>query len=122
MGETGKVPLVKLAAARRYEAAWDKYRSGDFRLALEELAEKGPYLTRLRELLVTGIKERISHVIYTGHPQTRLPGHASFCLEGIEGEALLFMLSRQGIYANTGSACAVSSLGKLSCKSNRRPL
>ena len=79
-------------------------------LALEELAEKGPYLARLRELLVTGIKERISHVIYTGHPQTRLPGHASFCLEGIEGEALLFMLSRQGIYANTGSACASKAL------------
>ncbi len=79
-------------------------------LALEELAEKGPYLARLRELLVTGIKERISHVIYTGHPQMRLPGHASFCLEGIEGEALLFMLSRQGIYANTGSACASKAL------------
>lgn len=79
-------------------------------LALEELAEKGPYLARLRDLLVTGIKERISHVIYTGHPQMRLPGHASFCLEGIEGEALLFMLSRQGIYANTGSACASKAL------------
>ncbi len=79
-------------------------------LALEELAEKVPYLARLRELLVTGIKERVPYAIYTGHPQTRLPGHASFCLEGIEGEALLFMLSRQGIYANTGSACASKAL------------
>jgi adenylate cyclase len=38
LGETGKVPMVKLAAARRYEAAWDKYQSGDFHQALSELA------------------------------------------------------------------------------------
>jgi adenylate cyclase len=38
LGETGKVPMVKLAAARRYETAWDKYRSGDFHQALSELA------------------------------------------------------------------------------------
>ena len=39
-----------------------------------------------------------------------LPGHASFCIEAIEGEALLFMLTREGIYANTGSACASKAL------------
>jgi adenylate cyclase len=56
LGETGKVPAVKLAAARRYEAAWDKYRSGDFRLAGEELAgfeaEFGPdpAVERLRQI------------------------------------------------------------------------
>jgi adenylate cyclase len=38
LGEAGKVSLGKLAAACRYEAAWDKYRSRDFRQALEELA------------------------------------------------------------------------------------
>ena len=56
LGETGKVPMVKLAAARRYEAAWDKYRSGDFHQALEELAgfetEFGPdqAVERLRQI------------------------------------------------------------------------
>jgi adenylate cyclase len=55
LGETGKVPLVKLAAARRYEAAWDNYRSGDFHQALSELAgfeaEFGPdpAVARLRQ-------------------------------------------------------------------------
>ena len=55
LGETGTVPLVKLTAARRYEAAWDKYRSGDFHQALEELAgfeaEFGPdaAVERLRQ-------------------------------------------------------------------------
>lgn len=56
LGEIGKVPPVKVAAARRYEAAWDKYRSGDFHQALEELAgyeaEFGPdpAVARLRQI------------------------------------------------------------------------
>jgi adenylate cyclase len=55
LGEAGKVPVAKLAAARRYEAAWDAYRSGDFRQALETLAgyesEFGPDVAveRLRQ-------------------------------------------------------------------------
>jgi adenylate cyclase len=38
LGETGKVPALKLAAARRYEAAWGNYRSGEFHQALDALA------------------------------------------------------------------------------------
>lgn len=79
-------------------------------LAREELAAKAGYLAGIRDLLVAGVRERVPQVVYTGHPQERLPGHASFCVAGIEGEALLFMLSRQGIYANTGSACASKAL------------
>jgi cysteine desulfurase len=79
-------------------------------LALSELAEKAVYLAKLRDLLVAGVQENIPHVFYTGHPQMRLPGHASFCFEGIEGESLVFKLSSQGIYANTGSACASKAL------------
>jgi cysteine desulfurase len=79
-------------------------------LAKAELGVKAPYLARLRDLLVAGIKERVPEIIYTGHPAKRLPGHASFCIEGIEGEALLFRLSSLGIYANTGSACASKAL------------
>ena len=56
LGEAGKVPPGKLAAARRYEAAWDRYRSGDFSQALEVLAgfeaEFGPdaAVARLRQI------------------------------------------------------------------------
>ena len=75
-------------------------------LAIKELRDKGKYLKELRDLLVAGINERIEHIKYTGHPKKRLPGHASFCIEAIEGEALLFMLNQQGIYTSTGSACA----------------
>jgi cysteine desulfurase len=79
-------------------------------MAREELAGRAQHLRKLRDFLVKGITEGISHVTYTGHPEKRLPGHASFCFEGIEGEALLFMLSRDGIYASTGSACASKAL------------
>jgi cysteine desulfurase len=79
-------------------------------LAAQELDEKAVYLAKLRDLLVAGIMERVPSVFYTGHPDKRLPGHASFCFEGIEGEALVYRLSSQGIYANTGSACASKAL------------
>jgi len=79
-------------------------------LAEAELTGKGAYLVGLREQLVGGVMEHIPYAIYTGHPELRLPGHASFCMEGIEGEALIFLLNRVGIYANTGSACASKAL------------
>lgn len=79
-------------------------------LTAQELAAKGPYLAGLRDKLVAGVLASVPEVIYTGHPEKRLPGHASFCFEGVEGEALVFLLSRQGVYANTGSACASKAL------------
>jgi len=79
-------------------------------LAAGELTDKVNYMQNLRNLLVAGIQERIDQIKYTGHPEKRLPGHASFCIGAIEGEALLFMLNQQGIYVNTGSACASKAL------------
>nr|MBC8460624.1 cysteine desulfurase [Deltaproteobacteria bacterium] len=79
-------------------------------LAAEELTDKVNHMQDLRNLLIAGIHKRIDHIKYTGHPEKRLPGHASFCIEAIEGEALLFMLNQEGIYVNTGSACASKAL------------
>ena len=79
-------------------------------LASTELTTKMGHVKKLRDHLVKGIQDRIEQVVPTGHPQKRLPGHASFCIEAIEGEALLLMLEQDGIYANTGSACASKAL------------
>uniref|UniRef100_A0A7C3ZAY0 Cysteine desulfurase n=1 Tax=Desulfobacca acetoxidans TaxID=60893 RepID=A0A7C3ZAY0_9BACT len=79
-------------------------------LAKQELPVKAAHLKALRDRLAAGVKERIPFTIFTGHPEERLPGHASFCFEGIEGEALVFLLNGRGIYANTGSACASKAL------------
>ncbi len=79
-------------------------------LAANEISAKKDQLQKLRELLVSGIQEKIKKVTLTGHPDKRLPGHASFCIEAIEGEALIYMLNQDGIYSNTGSACASKAL------------
>ncbi len=75
-----------------------------------ELPERKKYLEKLHNNLINKVIDEIPSVIITGHPANRLPGHASFCIEGIEGESLIFMLSQKGIYANTGSACASKAL------------
>ena len=79
-------------------------------LTQQDLPGETDHVCKLRALLVTGIRERVEEVKLTGHPEIRLPGHASFCIKGIEGEALIFMLAQTGIYANTGSACASKAL------------
>lgn len=79
-------------------------------LAKDKLSEKEPYVRKLRDQLIDGVLKQIEKVTFTGHPQKRLPGHASFCFEGIEGESIIFMLAQNGIYSNTGSACASKAL------------
>jgi cysteine desulfurase len=79
-------------------------------LAKKQLPAKIDHVRILRDRLVEGILKKVEKVTYTGHPQKRLPGHASFCFEAIEGEALIFMLAQNGIYTNTGSACASKAL------------
>ncbi len=79
-------------------------------LTAEEVTNKIDHLQKLRSLLVSGILDNIENVKLTGHPDLRLPGHASFCIEAIEGEALIYMLNQEGIYSNTGSACASKAL------------
>jgi cysteine desulfurase len=79
-------------------------------LAKKELPERIDHVRKLRDRLVEGILKKVEKVTYTGHPQKRLPGHASFCFEAIEGEAIIFMLAQNGIYTNTGSACASKAL------------
>lgn len=79
-------------------------------LAKDELHQREPYVRKLRDGLVEAVLKQIEKVTYTGHPMQRLPGHASFCFEAIEGESLIFMLAQNGIYANTGSACASKAL------------
>jgi cysteine desulfurase len=79
-------------------------------LAREELSEKTKSVRKLRDVLIAGIHEKIDKTKLTGHPVQRLPGHASFCFEAIEGESLVFLLAQAGIYANTGSACASKAL------------
>jgi len=79
-------------------------------LALADMAARIKQLTPLRDRLLTELPAKIEHVVVTGHPQNRLPGHASFCVEFIEGEAMLMLLNSKGIAVSSGSACTSRAL------------
>lgn len=59
-----------------------------------------------RDRLVERVLAEVPGARLTGHPVERLPGHASFVVEGISGESLLVALDVAGIAASSGSACA----------------
>ena len=79
-------------------------------LAKAEMESRMNRLSALRDRLIAGLLSRIEHVILTGHPTQRLPGNASFCIEFIEGEAMLLLLSSKGVAASSGSACTSKAL------------
>ena len=79
-------------------------------LANANMSSRTEHLTQLRNRLLTGLPGKIDHVVVTGHPQNRLPGHASFCVEFIEGESMLMLLNSQGVAVTSGSACTSRAL------------
>lgn len=59
----------------------------------------------MRDRLIDGILNRVPNAQLTGHPEQRLPSHASFIFDGIESNLLLSHLDLKGIAASSGSAC-----------------
>ena len=78
--------------------------------ACDHSRENMARVTAMRDRLIRGIEEQISHCDLNGDRINRLPGNVSFCFEGIEGEALLLMLDAYGVCASSGSACTSGSL------------
>ena len=79
-------------------------------LAKSDMESRNAKLTVLRDRLLKEIPGKIERIIVTGHPTQRLPGHASFCVEFIEGEAMIMLLSSQGVAVTSGSACTSRAL------------
>ncbi len=79
-------------------------------LARIQMPERSAKLIQLRDYLITEMPKKISHVLVTGHPRNRLPGHASFCIEFIEGESMLMLLNAKGVGVTSGSACTSRAL------------
>jgi cysteine desulfurase len=78
-------------------------------LAKNEMGRRMEHCKKLRDRIIESVL-KIPNVYLTGHPEKRLPHHASFVVEFIEGEAMLLMLSMKGIYAASGSACSSKAL------------
>ena len=79
-------------------------------LARVSMSARVAQLARLRDRLLTELPDRIERVVIAGHPQHRLPGNVSFCVEFIEGEAMLMLLNSQGVAVTIGSACTSRAL------------
>jgi cysteine desulfurase len=79
-------------------------------IARADMSKRTEQLTDLRNRLISGLPAKIDHVLVTGHPQNRLPGHASFCIEFIEGESMLMLLNSKGVGVTSGSACTSRAL------------
>lgn len=77
--------------------------------ATSRMDEILPRVKAMRDRLVEGVR-KIPYTHYTGDPENRLPGTASFIFEAIEGEGLIMRLGMEGICGSTGSACSTGSL------------
>ncbi len=79
------------------------------RIIMSEMTEESERLTQMRDRLIKEILTiEGSHL--TGHPVKRLPYHASFRFDYIEGESILLNMDRYGIQVSTGSACSSKTL------------
>jgi cysteine desulfurase len=79
------------------------------RLAQAEREQTSRRLWPLTRRLLTELPARVPDCQLTGHPELRLPNHASFAFGGVEIASVLLGLDRQGIYASSGSACTSAS-------------
>jgi len=79
-------------------------------LAMTDMVYRIKQLTPLCDHLLKELPSKIDHVVITGHPKNRLPGHASFCVEFIEGESMLMLLNSKGVAISSGSACTSRAL------------
>ncbi|HRL14311.1 MAG TPA: cysteine desulfurase family protein [Aggregatilineales bacterium] len=79
-------------------------------LAYAEFDARVSRLKELRDRLIDSVLTRIPDCQLTGHPEQRLPSHASFIIEGINGSELVDYLAADGIAASSASACKAGSL------------
>jgi cysteine desulfurase len=75
------------------------------RLTALEREARLAHVRPLRDSLIGAILEEIPDSRLTGHPETRLPQHASFVFKGVDGNLLLTMLDAAGFACSSGSAC-----------------
>ncbi len=79
------------------------------RIAKQEMKNESERLKKIRDSLIFEIT-KIDEAYVTGHPTQRLPHHASFRFNYIEGESILLNMDMYRIQIATGSACSSKTL------------
>ena len=80
------------------------------RLADDERKETRAHVSRLRDRIIEGVRDRVEGVKLNGHPVRRLPNNVNISFDDVEGEPVLLGLDFAGICASSGSACSSASL------------
>jgi cysteine desulfurase len=75
------------------------------RLSVEEREPRVAHVKPLRDRIIGAVLEEIPDSRLTGHPDSRLPNHASFAFKDVDGNLLLQMLDAAGFACSSGSAC-----------------
>ncbi|MFZ5902193.1 MAG: cysteine desulfurase family protein [Chloroflexota bacterium] len=75
------------------------------RLAKEECEQRVSRVKPMRDQIVGRVLEEIADSKLTGHPENRLPNHASFVFKDVDGNLLLQLLDAAGFACSSGSAC-----------------
>lgn len=63
----------------------------------------------MRDAVLDGVLAAVPGAFVTGSREHRLPGHASFCFPGVNGETVLLELEQRDVVSSSGSACAAGS-------------
>ena len=77
--------------------------------AQENMQANTAYITVLRDALRNGL-DKIDGASFNGSREHCLPGTVNYSFRGVNGEALLSLLSNEGICCSSGSACSAGSL------------
>ena len=80
------------------------------KLAEKLRVKESQRLKKLRNYFIKRILKEISNSRLNGHPIKRLPNNVNVSIGGVEGESLMLMLDKEGIFVSTGSACTSDSL------------
>jgi cysteine desulfurase len=75
------------------------------RLAKVEREQRVARVRPLRDQIIGRVLEEIPDSQLTGHPENRLPNHASFVFKDVDGNLLLQLLDAAGFACSSGSAC-----------------
>jgi cysteine desulfurase len=75
------------------------------RLTAQEREQRVAYVKPLRDQIIGRVLEEIPDAQLTGHPEHRLPNHASFVFKDVDGNLLLQLLDANGFACSSGSAC-----------------
>ncbi len=79
-------------------------------LANDELPQRMKHVASLRDKTGNMIREQIPNVLFTGHPEKRLPNNLSVCVSSVEGEFIIVSLDLKSIAVSSGSACMAGSM------------